>query len=138
MGDLGYFDKKGNLRFLGRKANVFTPMMGPLKLKGVSLPSINFHAFENLPIGIGSVPRQEPCIVVEPNPDEMQKQGERALREEILNVCKSSFSRFGIQRVFFERRIPVDARHNAKIHRLALSRKWTKLASHKSKLGKLS
>ena len=43
-------------------------------------------------IGIGSVPRQEPCIVVEPNPDEMQKQGERALREEILNVQKFIFS----------------------------------------------
>ena len=139
MGDLGYFDKKGNLRFLGRKAECVYTNDGPIETERCE-PAINQLSCvrKSALIGIGSVPRQEPCIVVEPNPDEMQKQGERALREEILNVCKSSFSRFGIQRVFFERRIPVDARHNAKIHRLALSRKWTKLASHKSKLGKLS
>jgi hypothetical protein len=47
------------------------------------------------------------------------------------------FSQFNIQRVFFEKQIPVDARHNAKIHRLALSKKWSRRVDRKATLGKL-
>ncbi|MDR3229451.1 MAG: hypothetical protein LBT53_08605, partial [Puniceicoccales bacterium] len=34
-----------------------------------------------------------------------------------------------ISRFFFEKKFPVDPRHNAKIHRLSLREKWAKLTS---------
>jgi len=60
------------------------------------------------------------------------------LRRKILDACQDSFPEFQIQRVFFEKKIPVDARHNAKIHRLALSRKWSRWVARKPKLGKVT
>jgi hypothetical protein len=42
-----------------------------------------------------------------------------------------------MRRVFFEKKLPVDARHNAKIHRLSLSKKWTKRVLKNQRLGLL-
>jgi predicted DNA-binding helix-hairpin-helix protein len=67
----------------------------------------------------------------------MRQRGEAALRKEILQACESLFPNLQIKRVFFEKQIPVDARHNAKIHRLALSRKWSGRVNRKPMLGTL-
>ncbi|MEK9772806.1 MAG: fatty acid CoA ligase family protein [Opitutae bacterium] len=138
MGDLGYFDPSGCLRFLGRKAECVYTEYGPIETERCE-PLINqlLCVQKCALIGLGSAPRQEPCLVVQPNRQQMRLRGEQALREEILHVCRDSFSGFRIQRVFFQKQIPVDARHNAKVHRLALSRKWTKRIGRKAKLGKL-
>ena len=138
MGDLGYFDPSGSLRFLGRKAECVHTTNGPFETERCE-PLINqLQCVQKCAlIGLGSVPKQEPCLVVQPNRQEMRQRGEHALREEILNICRDSFLGFDIERVFFQKKIPVDARHNAKIHRLALSRKWTRLVARKAKLGKL-
>jgi len=59
------------------------------------------------------------------------------LRKKILDECTKRFPQFAIQRVFFEKRLPVDARHNAKIHRLSLAKKWTQRIRRKPDLGKI-
>ena len=48
------------------------------------------------------------------------------LSKQIYSIIEENFVQFGMRRLFFQRRLPVDARHNAKIHRLALSQKWAK------------
>ena len=139
MGDLGYFDPSGSLRFLGRKAECVYTANGPFETERCE-PLINqLDCVQKCAlIGLGSVPNQEPCLVVQPNRQEMRQRGEHALREEILNICRDSFLGFDIERVFFQKKIPVDARHNAKIHRLALSRKWTSLVARKSNAWKIT
>lgn len=137
MGDLGYFDEGGNLRFLGRKAECLHTANGPIETERCE-PAINQLecVTKCALIGIGQAPSQEPCLVVEPNRQLIHKKGENELRREILDHCVQKFPHYKIERVFFEKQIPVDARHNAKIHRLALSRKWTKRVAHKKGLGK--
>lgn len=136
MGDLGYWDKDGNLRFLGRKAECLITPDGPLETErcepGINeLPGVNRCAL----IGLGSAPNQEPCLIVEPSKERIRSAGENALRNEIFAELKTLFPQFKINRILFEKKIPVDARHNAKIHRLSLAKKWSSLVSHKPKLG---
>ena len=129
MGDLGYLDKDGNLRFLGRKAGAcdYTGF-GPIETERCE-PSIN-----ELPsvrpccalIGLGIAPNQEPCLVIEPNKEMIRATGESQLRNEVLDELKFLFPEFKIRRILFEKKIPVDARHNAKIHRLSLAKKVDK------------
>ncbi len=138
MGDLGYFDKEGCLRFLGRKAECIYTQDGPIETERCEPAINNLECVHKCAlIGLGLAPEQEPCLVVEPHRQIMRKLGENELREEILGCCKKLFPEFNIQRVFFEKQIPVDARHNAKIHRLSLSRKWTSRVARKAALGKL-
>ena len=138
MGDLGYFDQGGYLRFLGRKAECLYTKEGPIETERCEPPVNQLECVQRCAlVGLGTAPAHEPCLVVEPSRRHVRERGENALRKEILNACKELFPDYKIQRVFFERQIPVDARHNAKIHRLALSRKWTKQVARKPKLGKL-
>jgi hypothetical protein len=48
---------------------------------------------------------------------------------------KKHFKKYNIVRVFHEKKLPVDPRHNAKIHRLALAKKWTTAVAKNTKLG---
>ena len=138
MGDLGYFDPAGQLRFLGRKAECIHTSNGPIETERCEpfinqLPYVQKCAL----IGLGDSPNQQPCLVIEPVREKMRAHGEAYLRKEILEACKKRFPEFPIERVFFEKRLPVDARHNAKIHRLSLGRKWSQLISRKPELGKI-
>lgn len=124
MGDLGYWDKDKNLRFMGRKAECVLTESGPLEtercepifneIKGVRRCAL---------IGIGHDKIKEPSLVVEI--DRKVKIPKEELMEKILNLLKKDYSGFGISKVFFEKKLPVDARHNAKVHRLSLAKKWT-------------
>ena len=136
MGDLGYLDKDGNLRFLGRKAECVITPDGPLETERCE-PGINELTGVNrcALIGLGSAPNQEPCLIVEPSKERIRETGENALRNEIFAELKTLFPQFKINRILFEKKIPVDARHNAKIHRLSLAKKWSSLVSRKPKLG---
>ena len=57
------------------------------------------------------------------------------LEKNIRKDLRKRMPAFAVERIFWENSIPVDSRHNAKIHRLALSRKWTRLVAQKPKLG---
>jgi acyl-CoA synthetase (AMP-forming)/AMP-acid ligase II len=138
MGDLGYFDPAGKLRFLGRKAECIHSSKGQIETERCEpfinqLPYVQKCAL----IGLGYAPNQQPCLVIEPVREKMREHGEAYIRKEILKSCKKRFPEFPIERVFFEKRLPVDARHNAKINRLSLGRKWTQLISRKPDLGKI-
>jgi acyl-coenzyme A synthetase/AMP-(fatty) acid ligase len=138
MGDLGYFDPAGQLRFLGRKAECIHTSNGPIETERCE-PFINQIPYVQkcALIGLGDSPNQQPCLVIEPVREKMRELGEAYLRREILDSCKRRFPEFPIDRVFFEKRLPVDARHNAKIHRLSLGRKWSQRICRKPDIGKI-
>lgn len=121
MGDAGYIDGSGRLWFCGRLAErVLTPD-GPLYtdcVEGIfnTVPGVNRSAL----IGIGEPPRQRPAIVIEPEP------GKRADSTEILKMAKKYDMTRPIGSVFHCSAFPVDVRHNAKIHRLELARRYAK------------
>ena len=70
---------------------------------------------------------QEPCMVVEPakaNPS-TEKRKASALPQQLLPFFLVPLPQVVIScESFGNNAIPVDARHNAKIHRLSLSKKW--------------
>jgi acyl-CoA synthetase (AMP-forming)/AMP-acid ligase II len=136
MGDLGYFDQKNRLRFLGRKAECVKTKYGPLETERCE-PMINAMSGikKSALIGIGDTTEQEPCIVVEPANANPSIEEKKVLSTKILQVLHSSFPKMKFKRVFWESTIPVDARHNAKIHRLSLSRKWHRLVNEKDQTG---
>ncbi len=124
MGDLGYWDDEGNLRFLGRKAECVQTKFGPLETERCEPIINNLSGVHRCAlIGIGTERIQEPCLVVELSND---KSNITNLSKRIYSIIEENFVQFGMRRLFFQRRLPVDARHNAKIHRLALSQKWSK------------
>ena len=63
----------------------------------------------------------------------VNKSSSRAdLEKNIRKDLRKRIPAFAVERIFWENSIPVDSRHNAKIHRLALSRKWTRLVAQKA------
>ena len=124
MGDLGYWDDEGNLRFLGRKAECVQTKFGPLETEKCEPIINNLSGVHRCAlIGIGTERIQEPCLVVEIS---NVKSNISNLSKQIYSIIEENFVQFGMRRLFFQRRLPVDARHNAKIHRLVLSQKWSK------------
>ena len=127
MGDLGYFDKDGRLRFMGRKAECLQTKHGPLQTERCE-PIVNtvsgVRRSALIGIGIGRI--KEPCIVVELENHTRDEQSRNRVAKEILGRLADHLPEFGISAIVFEKSLPVDARHNAKIHRLALAKKWTR------------
>ncbi len=127
MGDLGYFDSNGFLRFQGRKAERIISKDGPLDseqcepiingLEGVSKSAL---------IGLGIKPDQIPCLVVEALP-ELHKKDYPLLKEKIIKTLTHHLPSFSFSFVVFEKSLPVDSRPNVKIHRLSLAKKWSKI-----------
>jgi hypothetical protein len=74
---------------------------------------------------------KEPSLVIE----KVSLNSNPKLCDEIYSLLRKNFGEFGVRRVFFEKKLPVDARHNAKIHRLSLSKKWTKKVLKNQRLG---
>ena len=121
MGDAGYVDEAGLLWFCGRIAERVLTADGPLYTDccaGIfnTLPGVHRSAL----IGLGKAPAQEPAIVIEP------EAGSTISREAVLELASRHPLTERINKVFFCRAFPVDVRHNAKIHRLELARKFAK------------
>ena len=53
------------------------------------------------------------------------------IKEELLLLFNERLTKYKISKIFREHSLPVDARHNTKIHRLSLAKKWTRLLSTK-------
>jgi acyl-CoA synthetase (AMP-forming)/AMP-acid ligase II len=121
MGDCGYLDAQGMLWFCGRKAERVDTEAGTMHTEPVE------RVFRKHPraarcalIGLGEAGRQQPALVVEAKVKSAAEA--RALAEELRKVALGQFHTAAIGRFFFHPRLPVDVRHNAKIHRLALAR----------------
>ena len=125
MGDLGYYDENGLLRFMGRKVERVITKNGPLETERCE-PLVN--SMKNISrsalIGIGNGKVKEPCLVVELKKDNMISF--ETLRTNILKELNFHLPKFTFRFVVLEKSLPVDSRHNAKIHRLSLAKKWTK------------
>ena len=126
MGDLGYFDEDLTLRFLGRKAERLHTTHGPLETERCEAIANTVNGVRRSAlVGLGSKDRMEPCVIIEPEDDFRDQKARNEIEEEVLSRLKAYLPGFEISQILFENSLPVDARHNAKIHRLALAKKWT-------------
>jgi acyl-CoA synthetase (AMP-forming)/AMP-acid ligase II len=116
MGDCGLVDADGRLWFLGRKAERVVTAGGtfftePCEQVFRSHPRARRCAL----IGLGS----EPALVVEARTRGIAD--ERSLAADLYALARRHPHTAPIRKFLFHRRFPVDVRHNAKIHRLALA-----------------
>lgn len=124
MGDLGWISAAGQLWFCGRKVERVLTAQGPLYTDCCEA-IFNAHpqVFRSALIDVGG---GCPAIVVEPEAGVFPRTAsKRADFIASLRECAQSNARTaGIERFFFAKSFPVDVRHNAKIHRLSLARKF--------------
>ncbi len=124
MGDLGYLDAAGRLWFCGRKAERVDTADGPLYTEQVE-PIFGAHpdVARVALIGAGH-DRRRPAIVVEPRSRDVV--ATPSLRRKLVRELRALGAQHPhtdlIRLAYLHPRLPVDVRHNAKIHRLALAR----------------
>ncbi len=132
MGDSGYFDTKGRLWFVGRKAhrveiNDKTTLF-PIQVEALynQHPDVERSAL----VGIGRQGEQKGVIYIEPKKGKMPKNN-----TEQENFCNELRKRTAdhpltkhIQEIRFHPSFPVDVRHNAKISREQLRADATETA----------
>jgi len=128
MGDLGTLGADGRLRFLGRRAEKVRTAQGDLPTEAVE-PAFRTHpdVARCALIGLGRQPPLLPALVVEPRAGRFPADaGERERFIAGLRACAQDNPWAAqVGRFLFQERLPVDVRHNAKIHRLALAKDWT-------------
>ena len=124
MGDLGYLDDAGRLWFCGRKAERVETAHGPLYTEQVE-PVFNAHpaVARSALIDTGR-DNHRPAIVVEPVSSDVVATPslQRKLAGELRALGAAHPHTDRIRLAYFHPHLPVDVRHNAKIHRLALAR----------------
>jgi len=129
MGDAGYLDEAGRLWFCGRAIERVETAAGPLFTEPCE------QVFRGHPqvarcalVGIGPRGRQEPALVVEPREGRLSRAGRQRLADDLRQLALGHPDTAAIRRFHFHPGFPVDVRHNAKIHRLALAR-WAATAT---------
>lgn len=125
-GDCGYLDPAGRLWFCGRKAERVETLLGTLHTEPCE------QVFRRHPratrcalIGLGERDRQRAGLVVETRVKNTSDA--RALARELREFALQHEQTATIKLFYFREKFPVDVRHNAKIHRLALAR-WAATA----------
>ncbi len=123
MGDLAYFDEQGRLWLVGRKSHTVPPSVPggeplyPLPGEALVLPH---PEVERVALVDGFA---QPVLVVE------RKAGSRSRDDVLARECLALLHQVpayaGVSQVLFHPGLPVDPRHNAKIHREELS-VWAK------------
>jgi acyl-CoA synthetase (AMP-forming)/AMP-acid ligase II len=124
MGDVGYRDDAGRLWFCGRKAERVETPAGPLYTEQVE-PIFNAHESVIRSALIGTGPGgQRPALVVQPISRAVVATPSlrRKLVRELRALGAAHASTDMIRLFYLHPQLPVDVRHNAKIHRLALTR----------------
>lgn len=125
MGDLGRIDASGRLWFAGRKAETVHTEHGPLHPACVE-PLFDIHndVRRTALIGIGSNGVKRPALVVELVDSRLIKNSAecRRLARELRAIAQRHPHTLALKTFYFHPSLPVDVRHNAKIHRLTLAR----------------
>jgi len=120
MGDLGRLDDEGCLWFLGRKSHRLETeqgMLAPVELENVFLTSALVERCAL--VGVGPRGRELPVLVVEPAGRPVPR-GEHETAQFITalrRTARTTPRTAGIKRFLFHPSLPVDPRHNSKIHR---------------------
>ncbi|MGA0133335.1 MAG: peptide synthase, partial [Opitutales bacterium] len=117
------------LYFLGRRAEKVLTAEGDLPTESLE-PAFRQHPHvaRCAIIGLGEPPRQVPALVVESRPGahpETREARER-FEGELRGLARVNPRASMVRHIFFQRALPVDVRHNAKIHRLQLAKEWTR------------
>ncbi len=128
MGDLGSLDAEGRLFFFGRRVEKVRTADGDLPTESVE-PAFRQHpqVFRCALIGLGVAPSQVPALVVEPRAGAFPTDDAARARfiAELRDVAKTCPLAERVKHIVFQRAMPVDVRHNAKIHRLQLAKEWS-------------
>ena len=128
MGDLGALGTDGLLRFLGRRAEKVRTKAGDLCTEAVE-PAFRAHpdVARCALIGLGTKAPLIPALVVEPRAGRFpvdSREREQFIAQ--LRACaEGNPSAARVETFLFQLKLPVDVRHNAKIHRLRLAKEWT-------------
>jgi acyl-CoA synthetase (AMP-forming)/AMP-acid ligase II len=129
MGDLGSLDAEGRLFFFGRRVEKVRTVEGDLPTESFE-PAFRQHpqVFRCALIGLGDAPRQTPALVVEPRAGSFPATDadRERLVAELRELAKVNPASACVKHIVFQRALPVDVRHNAKIHRLQLAKEWTR------------
>ncbi len=125
LGDVGYLDVQGRLWFCGRKAERIETLQGPLYTEQVEpIFSVHPDVLRTALIGLGKVGDQQPALVIEPLSD--YKISTPSLRLKLIRELRALGQKHAhtrnVRLMFLHPHFPVDVRHNAKVHRLALAR----------------
>jgi olefin beta-lactone synthetase len=120
MGDCGYLDAEGRLWFCGRKAERVLTEDGVIHTEEVE-PVVGVHpdVARCALVGVGAAGRQVPVLVVEPRAG---RRADDAFRKELAALAAAHPVACRVSEILFHASLPVDVRHNAKIHRLTLAR----------------
>lgn len=128
MGDLGRVDAEGRLFFLGRRVEKVRTPDGDLPTESLE-PAFRQHpqVFRCALIGLGEAPAQTPALVVEPRAGAFPTDEAARARfiAELRELARVNPLAERVRHIVFQRALPVDVRHNAKIHRLRLAKEWT-------------
>ena len=127
LGDVGYLDADGSLWFCGRVAERVQTSDGVLFTDPVEAYfNQQSGVARSALIGLGDPPEQIPAIVIEPEPESWSDDylDNKNWEGELLAKIPGDSVAKRIQKIFFYKDFPVDVRHNAKIDRLALGKKY--------------
>lgn len=128
MGDCGYLDAEGRLWFCGRVAErvplgggrwLFTDQLEPVF---AAHPGVARAAL----VAVGAGPARRPCVVIEPADRRVLRSRPKmaAFAAELRDREHATWGRVVVEHFAFHPGLPVDVRHNAKIHRLRLARAY--------------
>ncbi len=127
LGDAGYLDAAGRLWFCGRLVERVETAQGTLHTEPCEqVFRAHPRAARCALIGLSDQGRQRPALVVEASPKDSRES--RTLARELRALARAHPHTAAIMVYFFHPKFPVDVRHNAKIHRLELTR-WATTAT---------
>ena len=125
MGDLGYMDDSGQLFLCGRKAETIRLHDGKCFYPDCCEPVFQQHPDVKRAALIAYYQQDEPvpAIVIEPYPNRRPRRAkaQHQFQLELKKRAEAYDTTRPINHFFFHWPFPVDVRHNAKIHRLALA-----------------
>ena len=114
-------DKKGRVWFCGRKSHrVVIEKKAMFTIPCEAIFNNHPRVFRSALVGVGPKGRQQPVICIELDPDDSGSD-KKGLKQELLELAKSSPITEDIQTILFHRGFPVDIRHNSKIFREKLA-----------------
>lgn len=129
MGDVGFLDQKGRLWYCGRKSEFVETSDGETYYPDCIEPLFCKHPR----VERSALIRYQKKGIIEPAIVVLPKQGfypqfcwqKWTFRKELTNLAQNFPKTQKIHQFFFMKRLPVDPRHNAKIHRLKLAKQFS-------------